>query len=275
MRNAADFNYTDGTMTLRALTCRTLGWLAFSVGAAGICDAQEAPDPFAISPATKPAVADDAFAEAKRLEAEAPHRVDPRITLLTEFIEITQNDWSRLARDPESDTEGPDLRKRLTEWLKTGGATLIDMSLVSGISGDSLLNRSFRFHIYPSEFEPPRIDEKNGRIVPASFTAAECWAAGCGIQGEATLSGDGRVNLDLVPEIVEMTGDGATGKAEGEVPLPGFQIQKIYSHLDVAAGESVLAGVMQSHTQGSEDSVLLVFMRADVHQSESAPFPLK
>lgn len=275
MRNTADFSYTKSTMTLHALNCRTLGLLAVSIGAVGISSAQDAPDPFAISPAKKPAAAHDAFAEAKRLEAEAPNRVDPRITLLTEFIEITQSDWSRLSRDPESDTEGPGLRTQLTEWLKNGDATLIDMSLVSGISGDSLLNRSFRFHIYPSEFDPPRIDEKNGRIVPASFTAAECWAAGCGIRGEATLTGDGRVSLDLVPEIVEMTGDGATGKAEGEVPLPGFQIQKMYSRFAVAAGEPILAGVMRSHTPGSEESVLLVFMRADVHQLEPAISPLK
>jgi len=249
---------------------QTLSLLAFSTVAAGICAAQDASAPVAASPAESSAAPFDAFAEATRMEDKARREGDPRITLLSEFIEIAQADWSRLSRDPELGTEGPDLRKHLSGMMKSGHATLVDMNLVSGISGDSVLSHSFRFHIYPSEFEPPRIDETNGRIVPAAFSASECWAAGCRISGEASVAGEGRVRLRIAPEIVEKSGDGLAGQEEAEVPLPSFFVQKIYSDLDVATGEPTLAGVMRSLRPGREEAVLLVFLRADVHNPMSA-----
>ena len=136
------------------------------------------------------------------------------------------------------------------------------------MNGDAVLNRSFRFHIYPSVFEPPRIDEKNGRIVPAAFASSECWAAGCVVDGSATLKADGKVDLRLSPEIVEQSGVTITGSDESEVRQPKFSIQKLYSDLEVTAGEPTLAGVMRSlkpkHPESGE-AVLLVFLRADIH----------
>lgn len=210
----------------------------------------------------------DAFADATRRENEAATQAEPRLALITEFIEISQANWSRLSQDPDIGTSDSALRERIGEMMKSGEASLIDMNVVAGMSGDPLLSRSFRFHIYPIDFEPPQIDEKNGRVVPAAFDAQECWSAGCIVNGSATIAADGRVGLQFSPEIVEQSGETITGKEESEVRLPKFSIQKIYTDLAVTAGEPALAGVMRSLKPNRPDSgeaVLLVFVRADVH----------
>lgn len=210
----------------------------------------------------------DAFADATRRENEAATRADPRLTLITEFIEISQTNWSRLSHDPDITKSDLALREHISEMMKSGEASLIDMNVVAGMSGDPLLSRSFRFHIYPIDFAPPRIDEKNGRVVPAAFNAQECWSAGCVVKGSATIAADGRVGLQFSPEIVEQSGETITGKDESEVRQPKFSIRKIYSDLVVTPGEPALAGVMRSLEPpypNSSEAVLLVFVRADVH----------
>ena len=255
-------------MNLLVPDFRLLPFLVITMAVAGFSVAEDRPEPPSTPAPEEREVPFDAFAEATRLEVEATIRANPRLTLVTEFIEITQADWSRLSRDPEIGTDGPHLRKRIGEMMKSGDASLVDMNVVSGMSGDPILNRSFRFHIYPSEFEPPQIDEKNGRIVPAAFAATECWPAGCTVSGSAVITADGRVDLRLSPEIVEQSGETITGRDEGEVRQPKFSIQKLYSEIEVTVGEPVLAGVMRSLKPKRSDSgeaVLLVFLRADIH----------
>lgn len=247
---------------------RILSVLAIAAVAAGRSLADDTPNPFLSSTRKIDEAPFDAFAEATRLEVESTVRANPRLTLVTEFIEIPQADWSRWSRDPEAATEGPEFRKRIGERMKSGDASLIDMNVVSGMSGDPLVSRYFHFHVYPSTFEPPRIDEKNGRIVPAAFATSECWAAGCAVAGSAVITSDGKVELRLSPEIVEPSGETITGSDEGEVRQPNFSIQKFDSVLVVNAGEPTLAGVMRSpkpkHPHSGE-AVLLVFLRADIH----------
>jgi hypothetical protein len=247
---------------------RLLPHLFVTLAAAGFIVAEENSDPFLSTSQEERETPFDAFAEVSRLEVEAAERGNPRLTLVTEFIEIPQAEWSRLSRDPDIGTEGPELRKRVGEMMKGGAATLIDMNIVSGMSGDDVLNRSFRFHIYPSEFEPPQIDEKNGRIVPAAFAATECWSTGCTVSGSAVFGKEGRVNLNFSPEVAEQSGETITGHDESEVRQPKFSIQKFDSVIEVVAGETTLAGVMHAPKPKRPDSgeaVLLVFLRADIH----------
>lgn len=268
LRIAADFRYTCSPMRLIPPAYRLLPFLITGIAASS---ASIADDPAKPGPASSVKEVDepfDAFADATRRENEAATRADPRLTLITEFIEISQTNWSRLSRDPDIGTNDPALRKHISEMMKSGEAALVDMNVVAGMSGDPLLSRSFRFHIYPIDFEPPQIDEKNGRVVPAAFDAQECWSAGCVVNGSATIAADGRVGLQLSPEIVEQSGETITGKDESEVRQPKFSIRKIYSDLVVTAGEPALAGVMRSLKPpypDSSEAVLLVFVRADIH----------
>ncbi|MEM7700175.1 MAG: hypothetical protein AAF236_17410 [Verrucomicrobiota bacterium] len=222
------------------------------------------PDPFA---EPSPAEPIDAFAKAEQLEQEAAATAEPRITVLSEFIEIPLADWSTLSRSDLYANNDSALRKEIGRRMKNGEATLIDMSLVTGVNGDQTLNESFRFLIYPAEFTAPQIDEKNGRIVPAALAASECWAARHRFSANIVLGQHETVHLSISPEIQNKSGESEMGKDSGRVTQPEVAIQQIHSQLELASGAFALAGVLRATEPTRPDAgeaVLLVFVRATV-----------
>ena len=234
----------------------------------GAAHPQSLDDPFT-DPGNLPAAELDPFAAAEDRENNVAGSAEPRITLLAEYIQLSQHDWIALSQDDSLALDDNALRKRVGEMMKSDHATLLDMSLITGMSGERFLNESFQFQFYPASFDPPQIDEKNGRVVPASFASTECRNAGISIEGTLVLSADGKtVDLTLLPEMVEVSGENTIGEGDAEVRTPRFKVHKISSNLAVAAGDFALAGVMHSLVNESNDrpaEVILLFLRASVH----------
>lgn len=209
----------------------------------------------------------DAFAEAQRwIDDEAAHP-PPRLVLITETLELDQEEWGRLSRETSEDPNQALLRKRIADLEASGQAKLVDLSIVAGLSGSHFENRSFCFHIYPSEFEPPQIDEKERRIVPVSMKTTECWDTGFSVSGEVRLNGS-QVEFQISPEISELVENRQGGDDASDVPRPSFAVSRIDAGFGAALGDSVLAGVITQQVEngnGLADRVLVIFLRADAH----------
>lgn len=209
----------------------------------------------------------DAFAEAqKRIDEEAAHP-PPRLLLITEILELNQEVWSHLSRETSGDLGQASLRKRVAELEASGRAKLVDLSMVAGLSGSHFENRSYRFHIYPSEFDPPQLDEKEERIVPVSMATTECWDTGFSVSGEVHLNGS-EVVFQISPEISALAENRQSSDDANHVPRPSFAVTRIDAGFGAALGESVLAGVITQQAEdenGQSDKVLIIFLRADAH----------
>lgn len=202
-----------------------------------------------------------------------------QITTIVEFIEVDSRILSDWMFENRLDSDGTPMRRMLQKLVRQQKARVVETSVVVGKSGHRVEAESVRALIYSRETDPSEIPEKvalaQGSEAPATGIVAAAFEyreIGQSLVVEAVLGADGvTVDLSLAPRIIAE--DKMTQWPSEEVEavfrqdMPTFHRVQITTEVVVTDGSYAFLGTanpQESSLEGVEDSVLAIFVRADV-----------
>lgn len=148
----------------------------------------------------------------------------PLIQVTVEYIEVSQQDATRLLYKEKLGTNGAKLRTELQTMLDAGQAKPFETLMTSTLASQKATTESVREVIYPTEYEPPELPQEvavdkqtlaspdtvkalSGLVTPETPTAFETRNTGNTLEVQALLEADKKtIVLKLVPELVIDTG---------------------------------------------------------------------
>ncbi len=154
----------------------------------------------------------------------APSVPNPMIQVTVEYIEVTQEEATRLLYKEKLGKDGTKLRAELQTMMESGRAKPFETLMISIRAGQKATSESIREVIYATEYEPAELPttvevEKqtaaspdmvkalSSLVTPETPTAFETRNTGGTIESEAILSDDKKtIDLRLIPELVIDTG---------------------------------------------------------------------
>lgn len=128
--------------------------------------------------------------------------------------------------------------------------------------------------IYPSEYDPPDFTENGKFMTPNSPAAYETRQVGQSIEFNAAVNGFDWIEMKVVTEIVQRTGDLDFGKAESKSTMPIFHNQSINTTLEFESGSVALLGStrpLASHNAKHKDPVWVWFVSGKILDIQPAP----
>lgn len=148
----------------------------------------------------------------------------PLIQVTVEYIEVSQQDATRLLYKEKLGLNGAKLRAELQTMLDAGQAKPFETLMTSTLASQKATAESVREVIYPTEYEPPELPQEvavdketlaspntvkalAGLVTPETPTAFETRNTGNTLEVHAMLEVDKKtIMLRLVPELVIDTG---------------------------------------------------------------------
>ena len=199
---------------------------------------------------------------------------EKQLLITTEFIELPQ----ALASTFTAENSGNRIRELAQQSIRNGDAKLLRLASVTARSGQRAKAESIEEIIYGTEIDPgvvpDEIELEDGAVgpvvgpVPAAF---ETRNLGVTLEVDPVFGVDGyTIDLNLAPEIVTLTGYDHFPSAEADPALkiaqPIFHELKGTTQITVSDGSYELLYTARPHqpSEGMTDTVVLVFVRADV-----------
>ena len=200
------------------------------------------------------------------------------IRVQVEFIDVSHEQLTELMVGEHAGANDGELRKKAGELVKQGKATILETMLAVGRSGMKAKAESIEEMIYPTEFEPPTVSEKNGPephnpVVGPSPSAWETRNLGSTLEIEPYLSDDNKiVDLRFVPEIVYHVGNQTWSEWKDQhgtanVQVPTFYVLRLNTSIAIAAGEYLMVAALSPKTQAGFTDFsrkVMVFVKCDV-----------
>ncbi len=154
----------------------------------------------------------------------APSTQNPLIQVTVEYIEVTQEEATRLLYKEKLGKDGTKLRAELQTMMESGRAKPFETLMASCKAQQKATSESIREVIYPTEYEPAQLPTNVGidkqtsptpemikvlssLVTPETPTAFETRNTGGTVELEAVLADDKKtIQLRLIPELVIDTG---------------------------------------------------------------------
>ena len=206
------------------------------------------------------------------------------VRVQVEFVEMAHKDLTRLMMDEKSEkADATELRMKVQEMVDKDTAKVIETQIVVGRSGQKQTTESIHEFIYPTEYEPPVLDDeklkemlKNGSfpVVPGNPTAFEVRNVGSTLEAEPTISENDRiVDLRFLPELIWHTGDTVWNERKDElgnvykVTMPDFYKLSINTSITCITGQYTMVGVVSpKDAKGKVDTdrKVMIFVKCNV-----------
>ena len=222
------------------------------------------------------------------------NRLPKQIRVQVEFIDVSHEQLTELLFAPKAQASDAELRKKVTQLVKDGKATIVETMLCIARSGQKATSESIEEFIYPTEYEPAQLpDDSSSKdkekekdkdankpkttrstdAVGPTPTAFETRNLGSTLEIEPTLAEDNKIiDLRFVPEIVYHVGNNIWAEWRGEhgnspIQMPTFYTLRLNTAVTLADGQYLLAAAISpKNKDGFPDFTrkLMVFVKADV-----------
>ena len=215
----------------------------------------------------------------------AAHQDPPKlIRVSVQYIEVTHPVLTEMLAGKEKD--GPAMHAKAIALAKDGKAKILETCMVVGRSGRKATAESIREVIFPTEYQPPELQnsvpltpEQRTAMAPnppvnpvfRSITAFETRNTGVTFEIEPTLgANDQIIDLRFVPEIVSQIGvntwmEHTDEWGDASLRMPVFETWRVNTSVTLMAGQFELVTVITPKSAAPAVSrKLLVFVRADV-----------
>jgi hypothetical protein len=210
------------------------------------------------------------------------------IQVQVEFIEMPHKALTKLLflAEPKTSDSTP-LRKKVQEMVEKDEAQILETQVVVCNNGQKATGESKHEFIYPTEYEPPRLPEKNsetspalspkGSIAPGEValpTAFDTRNLGSNLEVEAKLTNDDQfVDLRLVPELVWHAGNTVWMESKdalgnvSNVQMPDMYVIRFNTSVICIPGQYLMASVLSpKDANGELDQTrkVMVFVKCNI-----------
>ena len=202
-----------------------------------------------------------------------------QIRVSVQYIEVTHAALTEMLAG--KDKGGSAMHAKALELCKSGGAKILETSVVVGRTGQRATLESIREFIYPTEYEPtcrglfgPELEiSQRPTLRPNEFTAFEIRNTGVTLGVEPTIGDDDRfIELRFVPEIISLTGfdnwmDHVDKWGSDSYLTPRFETWRVNTSVTLRDGQFEMVSVISPKPNKPPPAVprkILVFVRADV-----------
>jgi len=206
-----------------------------------------------------------------------------QIMVVVEFIETDHDRLSDWMLNNQLLQGGHGLRQDVQAWVERGDASIVEISVVNGRSGQRCKTESILETRYPTEPGTPdlpnevELEGTASAVTPAGAVPSAWETRNCGftLEVDPIVSPDNHtISLNFAPESVRLRGythwppePAQPAEVDFTVSQPRFQATRITNQLVASDGHYALLGSVrppQSEDPERVDPVVLVFARADL-----------
>ncbi len=210
------------------------------------------------------------------------------IQVQVEFIEMPHKALTKLLflAQPKTSDSTP-LRKKVQEMVEKDEAQILETQVVVCKNGQKATGESIHEFIYPTEYEPPQLPEKNSESSPGSMpkgsvapgeialpTAFDTRNLGSTLEVEAKLTNNDQfVDLRLAPELVWHTGNTVWLESKdtlgnvSNVQMPDIYVIRFNTAINCAAGKYLMTSVLSPKDANGEldpTRKIMVFVKCNI-----------